>query len=337
MRGTMTSRERLQAAITGTTLDHPPVALWRHFPEVDQTASGLAEATIAWQKRFSCDLVKFMPPGDYPIIDWGGASEYQGSRAGTRTTTRFPVTDLTDWAKLRPIDVHHGFNAVVLEALAITRARLDPAVPLFQTIFSPLTIAMKLSNGRAVNDLRADPAAMHAALRVITEVTTAMLRASEEAGADGIFFATQCADERVMTNDEYQTFGLPYDLEVLQSARPATMILLHLHGERPMFALQAYYPAAIVNWHDRHAGPSLTDGQRQSSRCVAGGLNERAIATRTASEVATEAEDALAATGGRRHLLAPGCVIPIDTPEENILAAIAAARHFTPAQSLLSL
>lgn len=331
MTGMMTSRERLQAAIAGTALDHPPVALWRHFPGADQTAGGLAEATIAWQERFGCDLVKFMPPGDYPIIDWGGASEYQGARAGTRTTTRFPVTDVTDWAKLRPLDVHQGFNAVILEALAITRARLDPAVPLFQTIFSPLTIAMKLSNGRAITDLRADPAAMHAALRVITEVTTAMLRASEKAGAEGIFFATQCADERLMTPEEYQIFGLPYDLDVLQSARPATMMLLHLHGERPMFALQAHYPAAIINWHDRHAGPSLTDGQRQSGRCVAGGLNERTITDRTASDVAAEAEEALAATGGRRHLLAPGCVIPIDTPEENIRAAIAAARRFTPA------
>ncbi len=327
----MTPRERLHAAIAGTALDHPPEALWRHFPEEDQTASGLAEATIAWQERFGCDLVKFMPPGDYPIIDWGGASEYRGARAGTRTTTRFPVADLTDWTTLRPLNVHQGFNAVVLEALASTRARLDPAVPLFQTIFSPLTIAMKLSNGRAIADLRAEPAAMHAALRVITEVTTAMLRASVEAGADGIFFATQCADERVMTLEEYQTFGLFYDLEVLHSVRPDTMILLHLHGERPMFALQAHYPAAIVNWHDRHAGPSLADGQRQSGRCVAGGLNERTIADRTAGDIAAEAQDALAATGGRRHLLAPGCVIPIDTPEENILAAIAAARHFTPA------
>lgn len=328
---TMTPRERLKAAIAGTAPDHPPVALWRHFPEVDQTASGLAEATIAWHERFACDLVKFMPPGDYPIIDWGGKTEYQGARSGTRTTIRFPINDLADWARLRPLDVSQGFNAVVLEALANTRARLDPIVPLFQTIFSPMTIAMKLSNSQAVAHLRTAPEIMHEALRVITEVTTAMLRASLDAGADGIFFATQCADERVMTVDEYRAFGLPYDLTVLQAARPGTLMLLHLHGERPMFSLQAEYPASIVNWHDRHAGPSLADAQRQSDRCVAGGLNERTIADRTADEIAAEAADALAATGGQRHLLAPGCVIPIDTPDENILAAITVARRYTPA------
>lgn len=327
----MTSRERLQAAIAGTAPDHPPVALWRHFPEEDQTARGLTEATIAWQERFGCDLVKFMPPGDYPIIDWGGETIYQGSRSGTRTTIRFPINDLADWDRLRPVDVHQGFNAVVLEALARTRARLDPTVPLFQTIFSPLTIAMKLSNSQAVAHLRAAPERMHAALHVITEVTTAMLRASLDAGADGIFFATQCADEHIMTENEYRAFGLPYDLSVLQVARPECIVLLHLHGERPMFSLQSAYPASIINWHDRHAGPTLADAQRQYGRCVAGGLNERTIADRAADEITAEAEDALAATGGHRHLLAPGCVIPIDTPAENILAAIAVARRFTPA------
>ncbi len=331
MTATMTSRERLQAAIAGTAPDHPPVALWRHFPEDDQTASGLAGATITWHEQFPCDLVKFMPPGDYPIIDWGATSEYRGARSGTRTTTRVPINDLADWVRLRPLDVNHGFYAVVLEALASTRARLDPAVPLFQTIFSPLTIAMKLSNNQAVAHLRAAPEMMHDALGVITEVTTAMLVASLDAGADGIFFATQCADERVMTMDEYRAFGLPYDLTVLHAARPETVVLLHLHGERPMVSLQTDYPASIVNWHDRHAGPSLADVQRRSRRCVAGGLNERTIADRTTDEITAEAEDALAATAGHRHLLAPGCVIPIDTPDENILAAITAARRFAPA------
>jgi uroporphyrinogen-III decarboxylase len=36
--------------------------------------------------------------------------------------------------------------------------------------------------------------------------------------------------------------------------------------------------------------------------------------------VAAEVRDALAQTGGRGHILAAGCVIPVDTPEENIRA-----------------
>lgn len=326
----MTPRERLNAAIAGEQPDRPPVALWRHFPEQDQTAEDLAAVTLDWQTRFGFDLVKFMPPGDYPIIDWGGETVYEGARSGTRTTKRYPVPEISAWSRLQPIDVHSGFNGVVLQAVEKTRKRLDPEVPLLQTIFSPLTVAMKLSCGKAIEHLREDAQLLHEALRVITDVTTAMLAASLDAGADGIFFATQCADERLMTVEEYREFGVPYDLAVLRAAAPETIILLHLHGERPMFSLQAEYPATIINWHDRHAEPSLADGQRLSGRSVAGGLDERFIADRSAAEVEAEARDALNATGGRGHLLAPGCVIPIDTPESNIEAAIAAAHSFKP-------
>ena len=79
----MTSRERLQAALAGGRPDRPPVSLWRHFPEEDQTAASLAAATLAWQRDLGGDVVKFMPPGDYPTIDWGLRSVYDGAPGGT--------------------------------------------------------------------------------------------------------------------------------------------------------------------------------------------------------------------------------------------------------------
>src|SRR5262249_36637494 len=103
-------------------------------------------------------------------------------------------------------------------------------------------------------------------------------------------------------------------------------VLLHLHGSRPMFDLQSEYPVQIVNWLDRRAEPSLRAGRVRSGRCVAGGINEQAIATGSAEAVAAEVQDAIAATGGRGLIVAPGCVIPIDTPAANIAAAVPAAR-----------
>ena len=327
----LTPRARILAAIQGRPVDHPPVSLWRHFPEEDQTAAGLTAATLRWQTRFTFDLIKFMPPGDYPIIDWGGVTTYEGARSGTRTTVRYPVKSPADWPALRPLDVQQGFNKVVLEAIAMTRAALDPDVPLLHTLFSPLTIAMKLSAGRAVEDARSHPDALHQALESIGSTTRAMAEAALAAGADGFFFATQCADETVMSQEEYLAFGLPYDLVALEVIRPDTIVMLHMHGTRPMFDLHHRYPANILNWHDRHAGPGLAEGRQRSGRCVAGGLDERLIAARSAHDVAAEAANALQATHGEGHILAPGCVIPIDTPEANVEAAVTVARgaHLT--------
>jgi uroporphyrinogen decarboxylase len=322
----MTPRERIRATIAGQPIDRPPVSLWRHSPEEDQTAEGLAAATLDWQRRFDFDLVKFMPPGDYPIIDWGGVTNYEGARGGTRTTKRFPISSPDEWRSLKPLNIRQGFNGMVIDAIAATRTGLDPGVPLLHTIFSPLTVAMKLSNAQAVNHAHARPDELRSALAVIAEVTRECVKASLAAGADGFFFATQCADEAVMPIEEYQAFGVPFDLAVLEAVPENAIVLLHLHGSRPMFDLQAEYPAHIINWHDRRAAPSLRDGRLRSGRAVAGGIDERAITDQSPEAVAAEVADAVAATGGRGLIVAPGCVIPIDTPEANVSAAVAAAR-----------
>jgi uroporphyrinogen decarboxylase len=321
----MTPRDRIRATIAGQPVDRPPVSLWRHFPDRDQTAEDLTAATLDWQRHFDFDFVKFMPPGDYPIIDWGGVTVYEGAPGGTRTTKRFPISSPAEWRSLKPVDIRQGFNGMVIDAISATRTGLDPDVPLLHTIFSPLTVAMKLSNAQAVNHAHAHPDDLRSALAVITEVTRECVKASLAAGADGFFFATQCADEAVMPIEGYQTFGVPFDLAVLEAVPENAIVLLHLHGSRPMFDLQVEYPAHIINWHDRRAAPSLREGQSRSGRAVAGGIDERAIANQSPEAVAADVADAVAATGGRGLIVAPGCVIPIDTPEANIHAAVAAA------------
>jgi uroporphyrinogen decarboxylase len=322
----MTARARVRAAIAGQPVDRPPVSLWQHFPERDQTAADLTAATIDWQRRFGFDLVKFMPPGDYPIIDWGGVTVYEGARGGTRTTKRFPISSERDWNSLKPLDVREGFNGQIIDAVGRTRSVLEPDVPLLHTIFSPLTVAMKLSDARAVEHSRSNPDDLRNALEVIAEVTRHCVESSRLAGADGFFFATQCADETVMSVDAYREFGLPFDLAVLEAIPRDAIVLFHLHGSRPMLELQAEYPVHILNWHDRRARPSLRDGRLLSGRCVAGGIDEQAIASASAEAVAAEVSDAIATTDGRGLIVAPGCVIPIDTPAANIMAAVAASR-----------
>jgi uroporphyrinogen decarboxylase len=314
----MTSRERLLAAIAGKAVDRPPISLWQHLPERDQTAADLAAATLGWHRQYGVDFVKFMPPGDYPIVDWGAESVYQGSKSGTRTTTKFPVSRVEDWGMLAPVSARDGFNRMIVNAVARTRETLSTEIPLLHTVFSPLTIAMKLSNGQAIEHLRNHPAEIHAALATIRDVTAAVVGASLAAGADGIFFATQCADHNLMDEIEYREFGLHYDLDVLSALPAKAIVMLHMHGESPMFQLVDRYPAQIVNWHDQRAAPSLAEGQQRSGKCVAGGINERAIATASPQQIIETAKTAAAERGGRSVMIAPGCVIPLDTPHETI-------------------
>ncbi len=52
--------KRVLAALSRQPVDRPPVSFWRHVPDVDHTAPGLAEAMPAFQRRSDLDFVKVM-------------------------------------------------------------------------------------------------------------------------------------------------------------------------------------------------------------------------------------------------------------------------------------
>lgn len=322
----MSKWERVEAALAGEVVDAPPVSIWQHFPNRDQAAADLADATLAWQAKYDNDFIKFMPPGDYATIDWGLTSDYHGSTSGTRETTHYPITTLDDWQKIGPISVESGMHRTVIEASRLTNERLNSTVPVLQTIFSPLTIAMKLSDGRVLDHLRKRPDIVHEVLAIITEVTRAMTVATLERGASGVFFATQCATTDLMTIPEYEEFGARYDRQVLAAAGASRFTMLHIHGEQIMFHELMTYPIHAINWHDRRTSPTLAEGERLSGKCAIGGIHEGDIATMTPDAAAGQARDAVAALNGRHMMVGPGCVIPITTPDATIAAIIHAVR-----------
>ncbi|MBI2562151.1 MAG: hypothetical protein HYW08_07130 [candidate division NC10 bacterium] len=61
----MTKIERVRAALAGKPVDRPPVSFWRHVPEVDHTAQGLADAMLAFQRRWDLDFIKIMSSAVY--------------------------------------------------------------------------------------------------------------------------------------------------------------------------------------------------------------------------------------------------------------------------------
>ena len=324
----MNKRERVRAAFRREPVDRVPIALWRHFPVADQTAAGLAEAVLAFQRQHDFDLVKVTPASDYMVVDWGLKGEYRGSAEGVREVTERPIQSVADWERLRPLDPGQGSLGKQLDSLRLIGRDLAGEAPYLQTIFSPLSTARKIGGERWREDLRSHPHVLHSALGVIAATTASFARESRRAGADGIFFATQTASRALVSEEEYHEFGERYDRQVLAAvAGESDVNVLHLHGEQIMFDLAAGYPVAAVNWHDRRTTPSLREAPGRFPGGLIGGLNELAtLLYGTPQEVAAEVADAIAQTGGRGLMVGAGCVIRIDTPEQSIKAALSAAR-----------
>ncbi|PYM61520.1 MAG: hypothetical protein DMD79_12550 [Candidatus Rokuibacteriota bacterium] len=76
----MTKRERVAAALARRPVDHPPAAFWRHAPDVDQTAAGLAGAMLAFHARYDLDVIKVMSSGVYCVEDLGVSGRLSGRR-----------------------------------------------------------------------------------------------------------------------------------------------------------------------------------------------------------------------------------------------------------------
>ncbi|MCS7171937.1 MAG: uroporphyrinogen decarboxylase [Armatimonadetes bacterium] len=323
----MRPRERVLAALRRQRVDPPPVALWRHFPGEDQRAESLARAHVAFWERFRFDLLKVTPASGYYGEDWGLRAAYRPNREGVRTYLDRPIQKAADWRHLRSLDVTAGAYGRELRALKHIREAVDREVPVLATVFSPLTVARTLSGNQAVvRYLREDPDALHVGLEIIADVTARFAAECLAAGADGIFFATQMACAEAVSQEEYEVFGRPYDLRVLEATASAEILILHLHGEGVYFDLLADYPVHAINWHDRRTPPSLQEARSRTTLGLVGGIDERSFADRSPEEIAAEVRDALSQTGGIGHVVAPGCVIPVDAPEANLQAVVQAVR-----------
>jgi uroporphyrinogen decarboxylase len=213
-----------------------------------------------------------------------------------------------------------------VKAVALAAEALNGAVPILQTLFGPLTTAYKLAGDRVFADMRRHPDLLEAGLTIIADTTIDFGRACLRAGAHGVFFSTQCATYRMLSETEHLRFGAAYDRRVLKAlAGESQFTMLHLHGNDVMFDQLLAYPANMANWHDRRGEMSLAEGAARFGGLLAGGMNEDVtMPLGPIAAIKEEVRDAIAQTGGRRLMIAPGCVIPIATPEAHYRAVIEA-------------
>jgi len=318
----LTHRQRMEATLAGKSPDRPPVALWRHFPQDDQSAETLAAATLQWQKNYDWDFVKITPASSFALKDWGAEDAWEGSPDGTRRYTNRVIREPKDWLRLPALDVDSPHLAEQLKCIAILRAELPEEVPLVQTVYSPLAQARHLAGEETLlAHLRLYPDYVWRGLETMMESTRRFVRAARTLGVDGIFYAVQHAQAHLLTRAEFREFGEAFDLQILEAARALWLNILHLHGSYTYFDQVASYPVALLNWHDRETAPSLAEAQNRFRGVLGGGLHRQTLAYGSPEQVYAEAAEAFAQTEGKRFLLATGCVIETATPHSNLLAA----------------
>jgi uroporphyrinogen decarboxylase len=315
--------ERVRAALRGEVLDRPPYSFWTHLPGIDLDPQQLARETAAFQHRYDLDFVKAMSNGLYCVEDWGCVCDYgEIERGGVANVLRPAVGHPSEWSALGPVDPARGAFGRELEHLQRLVQLIGPGVPVLATVFSPLTIAAKLSNGASRRHLEHAAEAVLGALQMITDVTCAFTREALARGCAGIFLALQDASRDAVDEATYRIFGEPFDRAVLQAARAAGgwFNTVHVHGEDILFDLIAGYDADALNWHIGETPPAIGDYRRAGGRrAIVGGLQRAHITTCDRAAILEDIARAVEESGRRGLILSPGCVIRHPVDDETLL------------------
>jgi uroporphyrinogen decarboxylase len=322
----MSRRERLLAAVNGEPTDRTPYAFWRHFPQIDTNPAGLAQATLRFHERYGSDFLKITPAGGYAVEAWGCVESTEARPDGHRPCASCAVKSAEDWKRIGVLDptTAPGYS---LHVETIVRMGFDRRIgdaPALPTVFSPLSLARKLSGDRLRQDLRDHPDLVRGALEAITETLIKFADVSLTEGVSGIFYSIQAASLSQHTEEEYAEFGEPYDRRFLESLGSRSILtVIHCHGDRLMFDRLARLPGQVWNWDDRGSGPSLKQGRASVNGALAGGLDQwKTLRDGTPEKAVAEAEDALAQVDGRGLIIAAGCVLPMETPDPNVAAVV---------------
>ncbi len=315
----MNRRERIQAALQKKETDRLPFSLWRHFPNLDQHPRKLAELSLEYQKKYDLDFIKFTPYGMTATIDWGVKLKFFPGFDIAAVAAEPAIKTSDDWTQLTPYSGTDGEYLHALEALRLTMLEIPKDVPLLQTVFSPLTNAMKMSGeDQLLTHLRENPEKVEKGLDVITETTLGYIKESINRGAEGIFFSTQMSCYDKLSLEEHARFVEKYDKIILNEIKNLTWFnILHLHGSEVMFKETADYPVQAINWHDQDDGPGFEEALSLTDKCFVGGLSHlnTLIQENAEEEIKSQVISAWNTNNHKGVILGPGCVVDPRTPE----------------------
>jgi uroporphyrinogen decarboxylase len=325
------SRARVEAALAGGDVDRPPAGAWGHRYRDEWSPDKLAEATIDRARRFGWDFVKFQPRATFFAEAFGAPYRSAGHALRRPVLDEPPVKGLDDWAGVRLVNREVMDEQV--RSLGAVASGLGDRVPVLQTVFSPLSVASYLvgrENRRMVRELRQHPEVVQPAMERIADALIDFSRASVEAGAAGVFYAISgFASPDSMPAAVYEELVLPLDRRILEALPAAAWCnVLHLCGSHITVDVARKLPVQVLSYSIHNQGnPSLGEARRASGKAVMGGLEQRRTLVGGPPDAIEEQVRAAKAEtdGGRGLLLAPGCSVPPQAPDRNLITMMEAS------------
>ena len=295
----MNKRERVIAAFQGKETDHVPVCMWQHVPpEYWDDDDRFAEYQIRAYRNTDVDFIKLSADKYFcwpaPALDG--------------------ITGADELYNIQPLGADHPFIRGQIERTKKIIQGLNGECVALYLIFAPICY-LRLQVGYPM---------MMKLMRGIIE----------EAGADGVFFSVQNAEENRFTYDEYRAWITPSEKSVLDYANSLSdMNAIHLCAWEEIpnrLSVWADYKTAVVSWSRFIDIQDIQEAKKHFGCTVWGGFDNRpgtTLYTASREELEQEVRSMIAQGGKAGYILGADCSIHNDLPEERIRWVVEAARR----------
>jgi uroporphyrinogen decarboxylase len=300
----------IKKALKAEPTEKVPYAIWKHFPEFDKKPEGLLKAQMEFQNKYDSDIMKISISGRAFASDFGAKMGGYDPDSGSRKCVKYPIESPEDWENIKNVDVLSGEFGNQVKAMKLIHREVDGKIPTMMTVFSPFMVASQIDPS-VISHYRKDPQLIGEQFKIIISALTDFTKTSLDAGADGIFLATQHFNNKLSDDERIELEFTPMKSLIEKSIKKNNFLVLHLHGDNPDYKLATKLPIDAINWHDQQTAPTLSEARKIFKGGILGGLNAESWKDITnPADISSLISLVYKNFKGSGLIIAPGCVIP---------------------------
>lgn len=249
-----------------------------------------------------------------------GARVDMGSDVYEPHVVEYAINSVSEYQKLRPVDVNQGRAKVVLDAIRILREETED-VPVVGNLTGPISTASSLMEPVVFyKELRKKNQEAHAYMEFITEQLIAFGRAQVEAGADLIAVSDPSGTGEILGPKYFKEFAVTYInrlLDALQEEKMGTIV--HICGQMsPVYEEVNEVRSSALSFDS--IVPMKEAREHLKNRVLMGNVSTYALEFGDPRKVRTLTENCVK---NGSDIISPACGLGMKSPLRNVQAILA--------------
>lgn len=318
----MTKKEQVLSVLRGERPEQMPCGFWLHFPPGYEYGKAATDIHLKFFRESGTSLCKIMNENTVP-----------------RQTQ---IKCAADLFKMQPIS--HD-DPIILRETSLVKdicEQMNGEAIMLITIHGIIASAFhalvgvekNFEENRAILSeyLRENPEGMKHVFGILADYLEYLSLQCLEAGCDGIYYAALGGEDFLLTDEEYETYVKPYEMQIFNAVKGASCNVLHMCKDHLNLNRYKDYEAAIYNWGVFSDNPSLVEGREifGTDKVYLGGLDDRdgVLVDGTDEEITAAVHQVMDSFGSKNWILGADCTLPTDVDLHRLHVAIEAASSY---------